>query len=167
MKGVRLVAIVSVVLLLVFVWAFAQTSKKEEPKMEEPTAFQTRCSICHSLEKVRVGMEKIMVEMHEKAGVKISEESLKQIEETFTLLPMKDPHQGLFQEKCGKCHSLDVVVKAHQTTDEAGMEKIIERMAKKEKSGISQDEIDKIHQSMMMLNEIYEPDVELKKEEKK
>jgi cytochrome c2 len=167
MKGVRLVAIVSVIVLLVFVWAFAQTSNKEEPKKEEPTAFQTRCSICHSLEKVRAGMEKMMAEMHEKAGVQISGESMRQIEETFTLLPMEDPHKGLFQEKCSKCHSVDIVVKAHQTTDEAGMTKIIERMAKKEKSGISQDEIDKIHQSMMMLNEIYEPDVELKKEEKK
>ena len=166
MKGLRLVAIVSVVLLLVFVWTFAQTSKKEAPKKEEPTAFQTRCSICHSLETVRAGMEKMMVEMHEKAGVQISGESLKEIEETFTLLPSEDPHQGLFQEKCGKCHSLDVVVKAHQTTDQAGMTKIIERMAKKEKSGISSGEVQKIHESMMILNEIYEPDVELKKEKK-
>lgn len=167
MKGLRLVAIVSVVLLLVFVWTFAQTSKKEVSKKEEPTAFQTRCSICHSLEKIRAGMEKMMVDMHEKAGVKISGESLKEIEETFTLLPSEDPHKGLFQERCGQCHSLDVVVKAHQTTDEAGMTKIIERMAKKEKSGISGDEVKKIHESMMILNEIYEPDVELKKEEKK
>jgi hypothetical protein len=167
MKGLRLVAIVSVVLLLVFVWTFAQTSKKEVSEKEEPTAFQTRCSICHSLETVRAGMEKMMLEMHEKAGVEISGESLKEIGETFTLLPLEDPHQGLFQERCGKCHSLDVVVKAHQTTDEAGMTKIIERMAKKEKSGISDDEVKKIHESMMMLNEIYEPDVELKKEEKK
>jgi cytoskeletal protein RodZ len=166
MKGVRLIAIVLVILLLVFVWAFAQTSKKEEPKKEEPTAFQARCSICHSLEEVRAGIEKMIESMHEKAGVKISEKSMKEIEETFTLLPMEDPHKGLFQDKCSKCHSLDVVVKAHQITDEAGMTKIIERMAKKEKSGISQDEINKIHQSMMMLNEIYEPDVELKKEEK-
>ncbi len=165
MKTLRPIAIVSVILLLVFVWAFAQTPG--DVSKEEPTAFQARCSICHSLEKVRAGMEKIMVDMHNKAGVKIGEESLKQIEETFTLLPVEDPHQGLFQEKCGKCHSLDVVVKAHQTTDEAGMTKIIERMAKKEKSGISQEEIDKIHDSMKMLNEIYEPDVELKEPEKK
>ncbi len=167
MKGVKLVAIISVILLLAFVWAFAQTTKQETSKKEEPTAFQVRCSICHSLETIRTGMEKMIVEMHEKAGVKISTESLKEIEETFTLLPMEDPHKGLFQEKCGKCHSLDVVVKAHQTKDQAGMTEIIERMAKKEKSGISQNEIDKIHQSMMMLNEIYEPDVELKKDEKK
>jgi hypothetical protein len=80
---------------------------------------------------------------------------------------VEDPHQGLFQEKCGKCHSLDKVVKAHQTKDDAEMQKIVERMAKKEKSGISEDEIDKINQSMFILNEIYEPDVELKKEEKK
>jgi hypothetical protein len=47
------------------------------------------------------------------------------------------------------------------------MEKIVERMAAKKGSGISKEEIDKINQSMFMLNEIYEPDVELKKEEKK
>jgi nitrate/TMAO reductase-like tetraheme cytochrome c subunit len=157
-----------VLLLLVgFVWLFAQTSEKETPKPEEPTAFQTRCSICHSLKEVRTGMEKIMKEMHQKAGVEISDSSLHEIEATFTLLPMEDPHKGLFQEKCGKCHSLDKVVKAHQTKDSAEMKKIIEKMATKKGSGISKEEIDKINQSMFMLNEIYEPDVELKKEEKK
>jgi mono/diheme cytochrome c family protein len=117
MKGTRLAIIFVVVLLLIFVWAFAQTSQKEAEK-EEPTAFQTRCSICHSLEDVRAGMEKMLVGMHDKAGIKISKESLEEIEKTFTLLPMEEPHKGLFQEKCGKCHGLDVVVKAHQTTDE-------------------------------------------------
>ncbi len=166
MKGIRYVIIFLVILLLVFVWAYAQTSKKETSKKEEPTAFQTRCSICHSLSEVRTGMEKIITDMHKKAGVEISKKSLKEIEETFTLLPMEDPHKGVFQEKCGKCHSLDKVVMAHQTTDEVGMKEVIEKMAKKEKSGISKEDIEKIHESMMILNEIYEPDVELKKEEK-
>ena len=108
-----------------------------------------------------------MTQMHEKAGIKIDEESLKEIEKTFTLLPMEEPHKGLFQEKCGKCHSLAVVVKAHQTTDEKGMREIIEKMTAKEKSGISKEEAEKIHESMMILNEIYEPDVELMKKEQK
>ncbi len=167
MKGVKYTIVFLMILLVVFVWAYAQTSKQEGSEKEEPTAFQTRCSICHSLEEVRTGMEKIITDMHEKAGIQISEESLDQIEKTFTLLPIEDPHKGLFQEKCGKCHSVAVVVKAHQTMDEKGMEEIIERMAKKEKSGISEEEVEKIHESMMMLNEIYEPDVELEKEEKK
>ncbi len=167
MKKSRLAVVFLVILLLIFVWAFAQTSKKPAPKKVEPTAFQTRCSICHSLSEVRTGMEKIITDMHKKAGVEISKKSLKEIEATFTLLPMEDPHKGLFQEKCGKCHSVDKVVMAHQTTDEAGMKEVIEKMAKKEKSGISKEEIEKIHESMMILNEIYEPDVELKKEEKK
>ncbi len=167
MKGTRLTIIFVVILLLIFVWAFAQTSQKGTPKEEEPTPFQTRCSICHSLEDVRAGMEKMMTQMHEKAGIKINEESLKEIEKTFTLLPMEEPHKGLFQEKCGKCHSLAVVVKAHQTTDEKGMGEIIEKMTAKEKSGISKEEAEKIHESMMILNEIYEPDVELMKKEEK
>jgi hypothetical protein len=153
--------------MLIFVWAFAQTSKKETPEKEEPTAFQTRCSICHSLAEVRAGIDKMITDMHEKAGIKISQESLKEIEATFTLLPLEDPHKGLFQEKCGKCHSLDKVVMAHQTKSDTELKEIIERMAKKEKSGISQEELDKIHESMKMLNEIYEPDVELKEPEKK
>jgi cytochrome c2 len=167
MKGVRYGVIFLMILLLVFVWAYAQTSKKGEEQKEEPTAFQTRCSICHSLEEVRLGMEKIITDMHEKAGISISKESMEEIEKTFTLLPVEDPPKALFQEKCVKCHSLDVVVKAHQTMSEKEMREHVERMAKKEKSGISQEEIEKIHQSMMILNEIYEPDVELKKEEKK
>jgi hypothetical protein len=60
-----------------------------------------------------------------------------------------------------------VVVKAHQTLDEKAMKAVVEKMAKKEKSGIAQEEIEKIHQSMMILNEIYEPDVELMKKENK
>jgi nitrate/TMAO reductase-like tetraheme cytochrome c subunit len=167
MKNLKAVIVFAAVLLVVFVWAFAQPPQKEPPQEVKPTAFQTRCSICHSLSEVRTGMEKIMKEMHHKAGVDISDSSLKEIEATFTLLPMEDPHKGLFQEKCGKCHSLDKVVKAHQTKNDVEMQKIVERMAAKEKSGISKDEIDKINQSMLMLNEIYEPDVELKKEEKK
>lgn len=165
MKGTRLAVVFAVILLLIFVWAFAQTSQKETKK-GEPTAFQTRCSICHSLEDVRAGMEKMLVGMHEKAGIKISKESLEEIEKTFTLLPMEDPHKGLFQEKCAKCHSMDVVVKAHQTMDEKEMKEVIEKMAKKEKSGIAEEELEKIHKSMMILNEIYEPDVELMKKEK-
>lgn len=167
MKGVRALVVLSLILAVALVWAFAQAPKVKVSEKEGPTAFQVRCSICHSLEEVREGMEKLMMDMHKKAGVDISEKSLKEIEETFTLLPLEDPHKGLFQEKCGKCHGLDKVVAAHQATDEGGMKEIIERMAKKEKSGISQDEIEKIHESMMMLNEIYEPDVELEKEEKK
>jgi cytochrome c2 len=167
MKGVKALIVLSLILAVAFVWAFAQAPKVKVSEKEEPTAFQTRCSVCHSLEQVRKGMEKLMLDMHEKAGVKISPESLKEIEQTFTLLPMEDPHKGEFQEKCGKCHSLDKVVMAHQTKGDDEMKEIIERMARKEKSGISKDEVEKIHQSMMMLNEIYEPDVELKKEEKK
>ena len=165
MKGTRLAVVFGVILLLIFVWAFAQTSQKETKK-EEPTAFQTRCSICHSLEEVRTGFEKMIIDMHGKAGIKIGEESLKEIEKTFTLLPMEDPPKALFQEKCVKCHNLDVVVKAQQTMSEKEMREHIEKMAKKEKSGIAQEEIDAIHKSMMILNEIYEPDVELKKQEK-
>jgi nitrate/TMAO reductase-like tetraheme cytochrome c subunit len=165
MKGTRLAVVFGVILLLIFVWAFAQTSQKETKK-EEPTAFQTRCSICHSLEEVRTGVEKMIIDMHGKAGIKIGEESLKDIEKTFTLLPVEDPPKALFQEKCVKCHNLDVVVKAQQTMSEKEMREHIEKMAKKEKSGIAQDEIDAIHKSMMILNEIYEPDVELKKPDK-
>lgn len=167
MKKLNIYGFILLLLVAGFVWVFAQTSKKEAPKQEEPTAFQTRCSICHSLKEVRTGMEKIMKEMHQKAGIEISDSSLHEIEATFTLLPMEDPHKGLFQERCGKCHSLDKVVKAHQTKDSAEMKKIIEKMATKKGSGISKEEIDKINQSMFMLNEIYEPDVELKKEDKK
>ena len=112
-------------------------------------------------------MEKMIQQMHKKAGVKISPESMKEIEATFTLLPTEEPHKALFQEKCGKCHSVDKVVMAHQTKTDAEMEEIVQKMAKKEKSGISQDEIQKINQSMNLLNEIYEKEIELKTEEKK
>ena len=167
MKNLKAVIVFAAVLLVVFVWAFAQKPQKEPSPEVKPTAFQTRCSICHSLKEVREGMDKIIKDMHQKAGIAISDTSLKEIDATFTLLPVEDPHHGLFQEKCGKCHSMDKVVKAHQTKDDAEMTKIIERMAKKEKSGIGPDEIQKIHDSMKMLNEIYEPDVELKEEQKK
>jgi len=165
MKKVKICGTILLLLVVAFVWAFAQTSKKPVPKKWGPTAFEKRCSICHTLQDVRMGMEKIIQEMHEKAGIKISEQSLKQVEATFTLLPREEPQKSLFQEKCGKCHSLAMVVKAHQTKDDAEMQTIIEKMAEKKKSGISKEEIEKIHDSMLQLNEIYEPDVELKKEE--
>ena len=167
MKVVRIWGAVLFLLAAASLWAFAQTTKQVAPKKFEPTAFEKRCSICHTLQDVRVGMEKMMKEMHEKAGVKISEKSIKDVESTFTLLPLEEPHKNLFQEKCGECHSLAKVVKAHQTKDEAEMRTTIERMAEMKKSGISKDEIEKIHDSMFMLNEIYEPDVEVKKEEEK
>jgi hypothetical protein len=168
MKAVRICGVILLVLMAALVWVFAQTTQQVAPKKFEPTAFEKRCSICHTLQDVRIGMERIMKEMHEKAGIKISEQSLKEVESTFTLLPLEEPQKSLFQEKCGKCHSLAMVVKAHQTKDEAEMTAIVDRMAKKEKSGISQEEIEKINRSMFMLNEIYEPDVELmKKEEEK
>ena len=156
------------ILVFVFLFVFTQVilSASKQAEKKESTAFETRCSICHSLQEVRTGMEKIIGEMHQKAGVKISPESMKEIEATFTLLPTEEPEAQLFQEKCGKCHSVSMVVKAHQTKDEAEMKDIIERMAEKEKSGISQNEIDKMHQSMIMLNEIYEKDVEVKSEKK-
>ena len=74
--------------------------------------------------------------------------------------PVKEPHRAMFQEKCQKCHGLDVVIKAHQTKDEAQMKMTIERMSKKKSSKISKRDIEKIHKSMFMLNEIYEKDVE-------
>ena len=169
MKDLKLALILAAVFFTLFVWVSAQQTQKETPKKEElPTAFQTRCSVCHSLSAVRSGMERMIDEMHKKAGVKISETSLKEVEETFTLLPVDDPHKERFQEKCGTCHSLDKVVSAHQTKTDDEMTKTIERMANKETSGIGKDEIQRIHDSMKMLNEIYEPDIELKpKPEKK
>ena len=151
------------VLIVVLALLFYGATQQKQPTSKEPTAFQKRCSVCHSLAEVRTGMENIMKEMHEKAGIELSDQSLKEIEETFTLLPVDEPTKVLFQEKCGQCHSLDMVVIAHQTKSEAEMEEIISRMAKKHDSKISKEEIDKIHQSMLMLNEIYEPDVELKR----
>lgn len=161
------------VLLLISVFVltsiFAQIlqSQPKETKKKEPNAFEQRCSICHSLNDVREGMEKIITEMHDKAGVKISRQSLKEIEATFTLFPAHEPETQLFQQKCGSCHSVGVVVKAHQTLSDPEMKDVIDRMVKKKKSGISEEEIKKIHQSMNMLNEIYEKDVEVKPEEKK
>lgn len=168
MKRLKIYGLFLLFVAVASVWAFAQTTEQVVPKKMEPSAFEQRCSICHTLQDVRVGMEKIIAQMHDKAGIKISEKALKEVEATFTLLPLEEPQKSMFQEKCGKCHSLAMVVKAHQTKDEAEMTGIIERMARKEKSGISEEEIEKIHQSMLQLNEIYEPDVELmKKEEEK
>ena len=167
MKGSRLAIIFVVVLLLIFVWASAQTSQKDASKKEEPTAFQKSCSVCHSLERVRVEMDKMITGMHKKAGVELPESTVKEVEESFTLRPVEEPHKALFQEKCSSCHALDVVVKAHQTRDEAEMAEIINKMAKQEKSEISKEEAEKLHESMMMLNEIYEPDVEVKEKEEK
>ena len=154
--------------VIILVFALASVfSMGLQPQTKEPTAFEQRCSICHTLQEVRNGVEKIIQEMHQKAGVKISPESLEEVEATFTLLPTDEPEKNLFQEKCGKCHSLAMVVKAHQTKDDAEMKKIIQRMAEKQKSEISKEEVEKIHLSMNMLNEIYEKDVEVKPEQKK
>jgi len=169
MRRNRQRAVIALISVFLFASIFAQVlqCQPKEVKQKEPTAFEQRCSICHSLNDVREGMEKIITEMHDKAGVKISSQSLKEIEATFTLFPAQEPETQLFQEKCGSCHSVAVVVKAHQTLSDAEMKDVVKRMSKKEKSGISQEEIDKIHQSMNMLNEIYEKDVEVKPKEEK
>lgn len=150
------------VLVVVIALLFYGAAKQKAPTSEEPTAFQKKCSVCHSLAEVRMGIENTMKEMHKKAGIELSDQSLKEIEETFTLLPVDEPSKVLFQEKCGQCHSLDMVVVAHQTKNEVEFKEVVSRMAEKKGSGISKEEIDKIHQSMLMLNEIYEEDVELK-----
>jgi len=130
------------------------------PQKGEQTAFEKKCSVCHTLERVKTEIEIMIKEMHEKAGIEVSDAELKEIEESFTLRPVKEPHRAMFQEKCQKCHRLDMVIKAHQTKDEAQMKMTIERMSKKKGSEISKKDIDKIHESMFMLNEIYEKDVE-------
>ncbi|KPJ50352.1 MAG: hypothetical protein AMJ41_01470 [candidate division Zixibacteria bacterium DG_27] len=130
------------------------------PQKEKQTAFEKKCSVCHTLERVKTEIEIMIKQMHDKAGIQISDAELDEIEESFTLRPVEEPHRGLFQDKCEKCHGLDVVVKAHQTNDEAEMKATIERMSKKKGSEISKKDIDKIHESMFMLNEIYEKDVE-------
>lgn len=167
MKGSRLAVIFVAIMLLTFVWVYAQTAQKGTSEKAEPTAFQKACSVCHSLERVRVEMDKMITGMHKKAGVELPESTIKEVEESFTLQPVEEPHKALFQEKCSSCHALDVVVKAHQTRDEVELAEIIDKMAKQEKSGISKEETEKLHESMMMLNEIYEPDVEVKEKEKK
>ncbi len=130
------------------------------PQKAQQTAFEKKCSVCHTLERVKTEIEIMIKEMHEKAGIEVSDAELKEIEESFTLRPVKEPHRAMFQEKCQKCHGLDVVIKAHQTKDEAQMKMTIERMSKKKSSKISKRDIEKIHKSMFMLNEIYEKDVE-------
>lgn len=152
----------TLVVTLALAFSLAQTPKKTE----ELTPFEQKCSACHSLETIRLDMERVIKELHQKAGIQLSAEAIKEVQKSFTLDPVKEPHEALFRGKCAKCHSIQEVVLAHQTKDEAEMKKIIQRMASKEKSGISQEEIEKIHQSMNMLNEIYEKDVEVKPEPK-
>lgn len=168
MRQNRKAAVVLLILALAFALVFVQIlqSQTKEEKKKGLTAFEKRCSICHSLQEVREGIEKSIEEMHHKAGVEVSPKALKEIEATFTLFPAEEPEKGLFQQKCGSCHSLGVVVKAHQTLDDAEMQDVIKTMAKKKKSGISKEEIKKIHESMNMLNEIYEEDVEVKSKNK-
>ncbi|MDH4222031.1 MAG: cytochrome c [candidate division Zixibacteria bacterium] len=157
-------------LFLGFTLVFSQVRESEKTGSEEkakiPTAFEQRCSVCHSLERVRVELENMIKDMHDKAGIKLSEESMKEIEKSFTLMPSVEPHKEIFQEKCATCHSLDKVVIAHQTKDDAEMNKIINRMSKKKGSNISPEEIQKIQNSMKMLNEIYEEGIEAKPEKK-
>lgn len=143
-----------------------QTPKEVTPseETEKLTPFEKRCSVCHSLEEIRLKMEKMIKEMHQKAGIQTSDRAIQEIEATFTLKPSSKPHKALFQEKCASCHSLEKVVKAHQTKDDLEVKTIIQKMANKEKSGISKEEIEKIHRSMNMLNEIYEKDIEVKSE---
>ncbi|MFQ5869316.1 MAG: hypothetical protein ACE5JC_05390 [Candidatus Zixiibacteriota bacterium] len=130
------------------------------PEKEKQTPFEKKCSVCHTLERVRTEIEIMIKEMHDKAGIEVSDAELMEIEESFTLKPVKEPHRAMFQARCQKCHGLDVVIKAHQTKDEAQMKMTVERMAKKKEAKIGKKDIDKIHESMYMLNEIYEEDVE-------
>jgi cytochrome c5 len=167
-KGIFSLVLISVI---AFGLAFSQAQAPDRPESsretEQLTPFEKSCSVCHSLERVRLEMGKLFREMHQKAGIQLSEETVRGIEGTFTLKPVEEPHKTIFQEKCATCHSLEMVVSAHQTKDEGEMDEIIRRMAGKEKSGISQEEIEKIHESMNMLNEIYEEDIEVKSEQKK
>ena len=153
-----------------FVLVFSQakdteksTSEKEAPL---PTIFEKRCSVCHSLDRIRAEVERIILDMHKKHNLKLTDESLNELLTTFTLVPREEPHKELYQEKCAVCHSLDRVVVAHQTRDDTEMNRIIQRMAEKKGSGISKEELKKIQDSMKMLNEIYEPEIEAKPEKK-
>jgi cytochrome c2 len=118
----KLVVYLGLTLVISFALAFSQAQIPKElsppEETEKLTPFEKGCSVCHSLEKIRVEMEQMIKEMHQKAGVQLSDETMKGIEETFTLRPVTEPHKALFQEKCASCHSLDKVVMAHQTKDE-------------------------------------------------
>lgn len=160
-----LISLFGFILVIAQVKAPEKTSSTVEA--QKPTIFERRCSVCHSLERIRVEVEKIIKDMHKKHNLKLTEESLNELLTTFTLLPREEPHQELYQEKCATCHSLDKVVLAHQTRDETEMNKIIQRMSEKKGSGISKEEIQKIQESMKILNEIYEPEIEAKPEKQK
>lgn len=160
----------SLIFLFGFIVVFAQVKETEKSTSTEEslqlTTFEKRCSVCHSLERIRVEMERIIKDMHKKHNLKLTEESLNELLTTFTLVPREEPHKELYQEKCVTCHSLDKVVMAHQTKDETDMNKIIQKMSEKKGSGISNEEIQKIQDSMKMLNEIYEEGIEAKPDKK-
>jgi cytochrome c2 len=160
MRRYGVLSLALVFTLTMIVGGFLINASLATPQKGEQTAFEKKCSVCHTLERVKTEIEIMIKEMHDKAGIEISDAELKEIEESFTLQPVTEPHRAMFQEKCQKCHRLDMVIKAHQTKDEAQMKMTIERMSKKKGSEISKKDIDKIHESMFMLNEIYEKDVE-------
>jgi len=160
MRRYGVVGLALVFTLTMVVSGFLINASLATPQEEEQTAFEKNCSVCHTLERVRTEMALMIKNMHGKAGIQISDAELEEIEQSFTLRPVEEPHRAMFQEKCQKCHGLDVVIKAHQTQDEAQMKMTIERMSEKKGSKISKKDIDKIHESMFMLNEIYEKDVE-------
>ncbi len=160
MRRYGVLSLALVFTLTMIVGGFLINASLATPQKGEQTAFEKKCSVCHTLERVKTEIEIMIKEMHDKAGIEVSHAELMEIEESFTLRPVKEPHRAMFQEKCQKCHGLDVVIKAHQTKDEAQMKMTIERMSKKKSSKISKRDIEKIHKSMFMLNEIYEKDVE-------
>jgi len=160
MKRYKVLGLALLFSAVTVVGVFLVSGSLAGPQEGPQTAFEKKCSVCHTLERIKIEMEIMIKGMHDKAGIEVTDAELKEIEESFTLRPVEEPHRAMFQEKCQKCHGLEVVIKAHQTKDEAEMKATIERMSKKKGSEISKKDIDKIHESMFMLNEIYEKDVE-------
>ena len=79
MRRYGVLSLALVFTLTMIVGGFLINASLATPQKGEQTAFEKKCSVCHTLERVKTEIEIMIKEMHDKAGIEVSDAELVEI----------------------------------------------------------------------------------------
>lgn len=131
-------------LLLVFLIFLACAAPIEAPPSKCFPLFETKCSTCHTLERVLIAgkdetaWRKTILEMSKKEGSQITEDEVEKLVEYHVERQKRE--QEIFEKDCCQCHCLKRSLTKQMTPSE--WRKTIRRMQKKAPETIGDEDID-------------------------
>jgi len=143
--------------VLSYLQSHSQTAEKSVSFADEKLLFESKCSLCHTLDRIFLtpldeeSRQHIVKRMSDKAPGWITQEESDLILDYLGRMPSvkraskaTDKADDIFRERCSACHSLERVYSRLVAGDASSWSHIVQRMQSKAPQWLSKEDADKV-----------------------